>query len=194
MADWSDNAAARADRELCDRFDARDWAGVEALAAPELVFDERRRMVRNTCGREVWLEQFRVLFDVPKSRFTTFLRATRGDRLSLNLHCFEGEVAEGGGPLAMADYLVLHEVDGEGRIVAIVLFDLEDADAAYAELDARWTAGEALAHPLASKWLADDSSTRRCRALLRSPSSKPPIRCAFRRTRQHGPTTAGTRP
>jgi len=155
VADWFENAAARADRELFDRFNARDWAGVEALAAPELVFDERRRMVRNTCGREVWLEQFRVLFDVPKSRFTSFLRATRGDRLSLNLHCFEGEVAEGGGPLTMDDHLVLHEVDGEGRIVAIVLFDLEDADAAYAELGARWTAGEALAHPPASKWLAD---------------------------------------
>jgi class 3 adenylate cyclase/tetratricopeptide (TPR) repeat protein len=155
VADWFENAAGRADRELFCRFNARDWPGVEALAAPELVFDERRRMLHNTCGREVWLEQFRVLFDVPKSRFTTFLRATRGDRLSLHLHCFEGEVAEGGGPLEMDDHLVLHEVDGAGRIVAIVLFDLEDADAAYAELDARWTAGEALAHPLASKWLAD---------------------------------------
>ena len=155
VADWFENAAARTDRELFDRFNARDWAGVEALAAPELAFDERRRMVRNTCGREVWLEQFRVLFDVPASRFTTKLLATRGERLSLSLHCFAGEVAGGGGPLEMDDHLVLHEVDGEGRIVAIVLFDLEDADAAYAELDARWTAGEALAHSLASKWLAD---------------------------------------
>ncbi len=136
------NAASRADRRLFDCFHARDWAGIEALAAPDLVFDERRRMVRNTCGRDLWLEQFRVLFDVPQSRFTTKLRATRGERLSLNLHCFAGVVAGGGGPVAMEDHLVLHEIDRDGRFVAMVLFDLEDEDAAYAELDARWQAGE----------------------------------------------------
>jgi ketosteroid isomerase-like protein len=45
----------------------------------------------------------------------------------------------------MDDHLVLHEVDRDGRIVAIVLFDLEDQDAAYAELDARYDAGEGAA-------------------------------------------------
>ena len=34
----------------------------------------------------------------------------------------------------------------DGRIVAIVLFDLDDQDAAYAELDARYEAGEGAAH------------------------------------------------
>ena len=141
-----DNAASRADRLLFDRFNARDWPAIEALAAPDLVFDERRRMVRNTCGREVWLEQFRVLFDVPASRFATELRATRGECLALSLHRFEGEVAGGGGPLAMDDHLALHEVDRDGRIRAIVLFDLEDDDAAYAELDARFAADPDAAH------------------------------------------------
>jgi hypothetical protein len=143
-----DNAASRADRRLFACFNARDWPGIEALAAPELVFDERRRMVRNTCGREVWLEQFRVLFDVPASRFTTTLRATRGERLTLNLHAFAGEVAGGGGPLAMDDHLVLHEVDRHGRIVAITLFDLEDEDAAWAELERRYENGEGATHPV----------------------------------------------
>jgi len=146
-AEWLENAASRTDRELFARFNARDWPGIEALAAPDLVFDERRRMLHNTCGREVWLEQFRVLYDVPASRFATTLRSTRGDRLALSLHRFEGEVAHGGGPLAMDDHLVLHEVDRDGRIVAIVLFDLEDEAAAHAELDARFAAGEGAAHP-----------------------------------------------
>jgi class 3 adenylate cyclase len=140
------NAAARADRRLFACFHARDWEGVLALAAPELVFDERRRMLRNTCGRDVWLEQFRILFDVPSSRFTSELLATRGERLSLNVHRFEGEVAGGGGPLAMDDHYALHEVDREGRIVAIVLFDQHDLDAAYTELDARFDAGEGAEH------------------------------------------------
>jgi class 3 adenylate cyclase len=140
------NAASRADCRLFDCFHARDWAGIEALVAPELVFDERRRMMHNTCGREVWLEQFRILFDVPSSHFTSELLATRGERLALNLHRFEGEVAGGGGPLAIDDAFVLHEIDREGRIVAIVLFDEDDLDATYAELDARYAALEDEAH------------------------------------------------
>jgi class 3 adenylate cyclase/ketosteroid isomerase-like protein len=142
------NAASRSDSELFRCFNGRDWEGVLACVAPVMVFDERRRLVRNTCGREIWLEQFRFLFDVPKSRFTSQLRATRGERLALNFHRFEGEVAEGGGPLAMEDHLALHEVDGDGRIVGLVLFDLEDEVAAHAELDARFEAGEGAAHPL----------------------------------------------
>ncbi len=148
-----ENAAARADRTLMHCFNTRDWAGVLACAAPELVFDERRRMVRNTCGREIWLEQFRLLFDVPASRFSIRLLATRGERLALSLHGFAGEVAGGGGPLAMDDHFALHEVDREGRIVAIVLFDEGDLEAATAELDARYAAGEGVVRPHESAWL-----------------------------------------
>ena len=148
------NAASRTDSELFRCFNGRDWEGVLACVAPVMVFDERRRLVRNTCGRDVWLEQFRFLFDVPKSRFTSRLRATRGERLALNFHRFEGEVAEGGGPLAMEDHLALHEVDADGRIVGLVLFDLEDEEAAHAELDARFEAGEASAYPRVTGALA----------------------------------------
>ena len=42
--------------------------------------------------------------------------------------------------------LGLVEIDTDERIVAIVIFDLEDFDAAIAELDARYLAGEAAAH------------------------------------------------
>jgi ketosteroid isomerase-like protein len=139
------NAASRTDRKLFRCFNARDWEGVLDCTASELVFDERRRMVRNTCGRDVWLEQFRILFDVPKSRFTTKLLATRGERLALNLHSFAGEVADGGGPLAMDDQVVIREVDGDGRVVTVVVFDVDDFDAAYAELDARFEATDDLA-------------------------------------------------
>ncbi|HVN84362.1 MAG TPA: nuclear transport factor 2 family protein [Candidatus Binatia bacterium] len=140
------NAASRTDAELLRCFNARDWEGVLACVAPVMVFDERRRMLHNTCGRDIWLEQFRVAYDVPASRFTTTLRATRDERLALSLHGFTGEVAGGGGPLAIDDHLALHEVDRDGRIVAIVLFDLEDEEVAYAELDARFEAGEGLAY------------------------------------------------
>ena len=38
------------------------------------------------------------------------------------------------------------EIDADERIAAGVIFDLEDIDAAFAELDARYLAGEAAAH------------------------------------------------
>jgi len=147
------NAASRTNRRRADCFNARDWVGVEACAAPDLVFDERRRLLRNTADREVWLAQMRLLFDVPESRFSIDLRATRGEHLSLHLHRFEGVVAGGGGPLAVDDHFALHEVDHDGRIVAIVLFDLEDEDAACTELDARFRARAE--HPLAARWVDD---------------------------------------
>jgi hypothetical protein len=45
------------------------------------------------------------------------------------------------------DFLQIFEVDGLGRNTGGVGFDPEDLDAATAELDARYAAGEAAAHP-----------------------------------------------
>ena len=39
-----------------------------------------------------------------------------------------------------------YEIDAEERIMASVTFDPDDFDAAFAELDARYLAGEAAAH------------------------------------------------
>ena len=38
------------------------------------------------------------------------------------------------------------EINADERIVAVVVFDLDDIDAAFEELDARYLAGEAAAH------------------------------------------------
>ena len=44
------------------------------------------------------------------------------------------------------EVLDIVEIDADKRIAAIVVFDLDDFDAAFAELDARYLAGEAAAH------------------------------------------------
>ncbi len=44
------------------------------------------------------------------------------------------------------EVLSILEIDADKRIVAIVTFDLDDIDAAFEELDARYLAGEAAAH------------------------------------------------
>ena len=44
------------------------------------------------------------------------------------------------------DILHIVEIDADERIAAVVTFDLDDIDAAFAELDARYLAGEAAAY------------------------------------------------
>ena len=68
--------------------------------------------------------------------------ATRGERLVL-----ARVRASGRDPDAIQiDALDVIEIDADERIVAAVMFDLDDFDAAIAELDARYLAGEAAAH------------------------------------------------
>ena len=50
------------------------------------------------------------------------------------------------------EMLAVVEIDADERIAAVVVFDLDDFDAAIAELDARYLAGEAAAH--AQTWSA----------------------------------------
>jgi tetratricopeptide (TPR) repeat protein/ketosteroid isomerase-like protein len=149
------NAASRSEEQNLECWAAHDWAGVMALYSPAIRFDDRRRLIRLEIGAEDFVAQYRMLFDQPGSRWHEPLLATRGERLSLHRVLFQAEVAEGGGALELDEHLGLIEVDVEGRQVRLVAFDLEDEDAAYAELDARWQAGEAAAHPLASKWIRD---------------------------------------
>ena len=51
------------------------------------------------------------------------------------------------------------EIDSDDQIAAIIVFDLDDFDAAIAELDARYLAGEAAAH--AHTWSVDRGNLRR---------------------------------
>ena len=50
----------------------------------------------------------------------------------------------------ITETLAIGEINADGRIVAFVTFDLDDIDAAFEELDARFLAGEGVAH--ANTW------------------------------------------
>ena len=148
------NVASRWVERMGRSWAARDWDGVLAGISPAIRMDDRRRLMRLEIGPEDFLVQFRMLFDQPGSRWHEPLLATRGERLSLHRTIFQAEVADGGGPLAFDDHLSLQEVDADGRWIAALTFDQGDEAAAYAELDARFAAGDAAAHPLAATWLA----------------------------------------
>ncbi|HVN87273.1 MAG TPA: nuclear transport factor 2 family protein, partial [Candidatus Binatia bacterium] len=138
------NAATRLNERFTRAWLARDWDALTALHAPTCQVEDRRRLMRVEGGIDLTMENFRVYFEVPNSRWTITPLATRGERLALSRLLFEGEVVEGGGDLAI-DYLCVDEVDGEGRSIAILVFDPDDLDAAYAELDRRYDAGEGVA-------------------------------------------------
>ena len=93
-------------------------------------------------GRNAAIEDLQATAEVGFTCKFLSVIATREDRLALTR-----VRAVGRDPEAIAnDVLNIVEVDSDGRIAAEVIFDLEDVDAAFAELEARYLADEAAAH------------------------------------------------
>ena len=65
--------------------------------------------------------------------------------------------------------LDIAEIDADERIVAQVMFDPDDIDAAFEELDARYLAGEAAAH--AHTWSVITAGPRRASTGTRCPAT-----------------------
>jgi hypothetical protein len=146
------NIATRFNERLVQSWAARDWNAIAALHGPIEHFEDHRRLMQMQASGAAAIAQLRILFDVPHGRWAITPIATRGDCLALSRAVFEGDVEESGGPLAI-DYLAIDEVDRDGHSRAVVLFDRDDLDVAYEELDARFGAGEASDH--ARVWTAD---------------------------------------
>ncbi len=134
------NAAWRVLEEEDRAMERRDWEGLVARYAPGYVFDDRRSLVRTRVDGDASLANLRLLFDARRG-LSRQLLATRGERLELDRQLRTSVDRHGG--LAEFEYLCLNEVDATGRITGSVVFDPGDLDAAYAELDARYAAGEA---------------------------------------------------
>jgi len=110
--------------------------------------DDRRAVVGVTASGEGFLTNLRFMYAIPSSRFEFELLATRGERIALCRTPFAGE-ADGGGTFEWP-MLTLFEFDDGGRITRFVVFDWDAVDAAFAELDARYAAGEAALYPRVS--------------------------------------------
>jgi hypothetical protein len=96
--------------------------------------------------RAGFLEFARPMVDMA-GRMSQTLLATRGDRLALVRNTMEFAGATSG-PSAI-DSLLMIETDELGAVVAYDRWDLDDLEAAYAALDARFAAGEGAACPKA---------------------------------------------
>jgi hypothetical protein len=124
----------------------RDWAGMAETMARDFSSHDRRRVVNAGVlrGRDVNLANMRAVADVGFEGLKSTVIATRGQRLVLvrirsSVRGFEpGEIS--------ADMLGMMEIDADNRLTGGAIFDADDLDAAFEELDRRYLAGEAAAH------------------------------------------------
>ena len=137
--------------DLMDRFvaamEARDADALASIWSAEFLADDRRKFApARATGPD---DTVRFLFD---DALVVGLRherlATRGRRLALYRHV-ERLRNDGSGPAELG-YLSVGEVDEDGKALAVVIFDEDDIDAAYDELDDRYARGEAA--PFAAAW------------------------------------------
>jgi hypothetical protein len=141
-----ENAASKLAERDANCFSSRDWDTMAELLADDIVQDDRRRVVNAGIrrGRDVCLADNRTAVEVGTESITLTVIATRGQRLALTRvrTRIRGLLPGESGP----EVLGIAEIDADNRIVAGLTFDLDDVDAAFEELDARYVAGEAAAH------------------------------------------------
>ena len=90
------------------------------------------------------IAEISALTDVGVTYMTSDLIATRGEHLAPQSCPVLG--SRSATRRFHTDDLDILEIDADERVTARVVFDLDDIDAAFAELDARYLAGEAAAH------------------------------------------------
>jgi hypothetical protein len=127
-------------------FAARHWDAMTERMAEDVFDDDRRRVVGAGVrhGRDAVIADVRAVADVGITDITSTVIATRGGRLALSRERFARSDQQ---PEAFyAEVLGIVEINADDRFVARIAFDPDDIDAAFAELDARYVAGEGAAH------------------------------------------------
>jgi hypothetical protein len=140
------NAASRMDDRFWSYFAARDWAATAEILADDISSDDRRRVVNvgPRQGRDAVLAEASATAEAGVENVTYAVIATRGERLVVSrVHLSVRDQRSGA---YYVEVLLLVEIDANQRIAARVVFDADDLDAAFAELDARYLAGEAATH------------------------------------------------
>ena len=155
------------------------------LLADDFSNDDRRRVVGAGVrhGRNAQIEDMRAIADLGFTLASSTVVATRGAHLVLMLGRYLG--GNRGSEPFVTDLLGVIETNADEQMVAFVAFDLEDFDAAIAELDARYIAGEAAAY--AHTWSVDCGClcgvqpARAPRDYAGLDEHRPPSRSGFRR-------------
>nr|WP_268778108.1 BTAD domain-containing putative transcriptional regulator [Mycolicibacterium malmesburyense] len=149
------NAASLAADRFCECFGARDWDGMAGTLAENVCTDDRRPVVGvgKRQGPQLNVADWQAVAEVGTRYLTSAVVATRGDRLALSRFRTSGRDQR---PEAFhTEILAAIATDFDGRIAVCVMFDRDDIDAAFAELDSRYGAGEGAPHRRTWTLLAD---------------------------------------
>jgi hypothetical protein len=140
------NAATRVSERMDAYYAARNWDAMTEILADGHYNDDRRRVVNSGIrhGRDVEIANMRAAADLGATNITSTVIATRGERLALRRARYSGRDRRPGAFHTEVLYIV--EIDADERTLAFVLFDVDDINAAFDELDARYLAGEAATH------------------------------------------------
>jgi len=142
-----ENAATRVADRMNEHFAASRWDEFGAYYADEVRVEDRRRgLRRESSDRAAEIANIRAVADLGIVKISTVPIALRGDRLCLTHVTLHGQDGFG------AQSLVIMAVDADGLLVVQISFDPDDVQAAFAELEAQYLAGEAAEH--ADAWSA----------------------------------------
>ena len=172
-----ENAASRMLARFLPHFASREWDAMAEMLTEDVCLDDRRRIINAGVvrGRETEIANLRAIADAGVEAMTSTPVATRGDRLVLHRLSFD---VPDWPEEQHHEMLEVVEVAADGRALTHIAFDIDDFDAAVAELDARYMAGEASpsfpdvvrAHPL----LCVNQSARTSRDDTRLGERRPP--------------------
>ncbi|WP_135459798.1 BTAD domain-containing putative transcriptional regulator [Mycobacterium sp. DL99] len=142
-----ENAASQVDQRFWGYFPDRTWHAMAEILTEDFSLDDRRQTLNAGLrkGRETEIENVKVIADVTERvEVTANVIATRGERLALRRLRFSGQDQQ---PDSFYTEMIgIVEIDANSQLAAHVVFDPDDIDSAFAELDARYLAGEAAAH------------------------------------------------
>lgn len=135
---YSDTACTRASQRAVAAIDAEAWDEFEQMFAPEGYIESRRKLVgfeRTEFSPHDVMHQTRCDLESGIMRAEHVILAVRGERLAL-ARVILGTVDESPGA-PQDEVLQVFGIDEDGRIALQIWFDVDDSDAALAELDAQ---------------------------------------------------------
>lgn len=134
------NAATRMNVRLAEVFNDRDLTGYLAACSSDARFDDRRKGIQYECPIDAEFGRALMSSAAESWRLRIETLAVRGHDLALSRYTFR-ESAAVGDSVAVEALLVI-EIDADQLVKLAVVFDSDDLDGAFAELDARFMAGK----------------------------------------------------
>ena len=137
------NAATEAVERIWALFTVRDWRAIAKLVAEDVMVEDRRRVGNDGTrqGRDAGIEELRTASEIGSTITVERVVATRGDHLAV----VQVRAAVRDPEATQHDAFNVVQIDTDGRLSHVVVFDFEDFNAAIAELDARYAGDEAAA-------------------------------------------------